>query len=157
MKNEEIKKIIEEMMQKMGVSFDAIEETFDEITNKNIFVIKTKESGLLIGENGDTFNALFMLIKRMVAKKSGNEEVLSTFAIDINDYHSSKVTKLKNQATIFANRAKDMKASIEMDPMSSYERLVIHSALSNDPNIATESIGEGSSRRIVIKYVKGIK
>jgi spoIIIJ-associated protein len=154
MKNDDIKKIIVEMIQKMGISFDSIEEIFDEITNKNIFVIKTKESGLLIGENGDTFNALFMLIKRMVAKKSGNEEILSTFAIDVNDYHSSKVAKLKNQASIFANRAKDMKVNIEMEPMSSYERLVIHATLSDDPNIATESIGEGASRRIVIKYVK---
>ena len=154
MKNDDIKKVIIEMIQKMGISFDSIEEIFDEITNKNIFVIKTKESGLLIGENGDTFNALFMLIKRMVAKKSGSEEILSTFAIDVNDYHSSKVAKLKNQASIFANRAKDMKVNIEMEPMSSYERLVIHATLSGDPNIATESIGEGTSRRIVIKYVK---
>ena len=154
MKNEDIKKIITETIQKMGIGFDSIEEVFDEITNKNIFVIKTKESGLLIGENGDTFNALFMLIKRMVTKKAGSEEILSTFAIDINDYHSSKVAKLKNQASIFANRAKDMKVNIEMEPMSSYERLVIHAALSGEPNITTESIGEGLSRRIVIKYIK---
>lgn len=142
------------MIQKMEVSFDSIDEVFDEITKKNIFVIRTKDSGLLIGENGETFNAFFMLVKRMVAKKAQNEEILSSFAIDINDYHSSKVIKLKNQANIFANRARDMKVNIEMDPMSSYERLIIHSALSDQPNIKTESIGEGLSRRIVIKYIK---
>jgi len=154
MTNEDIKKIITEIVQKMGISFDSIDEMFDEITNKKIFVIKTKESGLLIGEGGETFSALFMLVKRIIAKKAGSEEILSTFAIDINDYHSSKVVKLKNQASIFANRAKDMKVNIEMEPMSSYERLVIHAVLSNEPNIATESIGEGLSRRVVIKYIK---
>ncbi len=154
MTNEEIKKIIEEMVKGMGVSFDSIEETFDEITNKKIFVIKTKESGLLIGEDGETFNALFLLIKKMVAKKAGTEEIISTFAIDINDYHSSKILGLKNQAIMLANRAKDMKVDVEMEPMSSYERLVVHGVLTGQANIKTESVGEGLSRRIVIKYVK---
>jgi len=154
MKNEDIKKIIVEMVQKMGVSFDSVDEVFDNVTNKNIFVIKTKESGLLIGDDGETFNALFMLVKRMVAKAAKSEEILSTFAIDINDYHSSKVIKLKNQATIFANRARDMKTNVEMEPMSSYERLVVHASLSGQLNIITESMGEGAARRIVIKYIK---
>lgn len=154
MTNEEIKKIVGETIKNMGVSYDSIEETFDEITNKKIFVIKTKESGLLIGEDGETFNALFLLVKKMVAKKAGTEEIISTFAIDINDYHSSKILGLKNQAIMLANRAKDMKVDVEMEPMSSYERLVVHGVLTGQPNIKTESVGEGTARRIVIKYIK---
>ncbi len=78
------------------------------------------------------------------------------FAIDVNDYRSFQIEKLKIKAKMLANRAKDMKVSIEMEPMSSYERLIIHGALNGEANIATESIGEGRDRRIVIKYVEGI-
>ena len=62
------------------------------------------------------------------------------------------IERLKLKAKILANRARDMKANIEMDPMSSYERLIVHGILTNEPSVKTESTGEGRNRRIVIKY-----
>ena len=150
MKRENIKPLIESILKSMDIKYDSVLETEDSLTNKKLFIIKTPEQGLLIGDNGDTFNALSHLIRRIAGK--GLEE-MSDFAIDVNDYRSSMVEKLKITAGILANRARDMKIDVEMDPMSSYERLIIHGTLSDQPNIKTESIGEGRERRLIIRYV----
>ena len=150
-KEKNTKKLIEDILNNMGVRYDIVEETEDDTTQKKLFRIKSPESGLLIGDRGETFQALSHLIRRIASK--GLEE-MADFSIDVNDYRASMIERLKMTAGILANRARDMKTNVEMDPMSSYERLIIHSALSGQPNIKTESIGEGRDRRLVIKYVE---
>jgi spoIIIJ-associated protein len=145
------KKLIEEILNNMGIRYDIVEETEDPLTQKKIYRIKSPESGLLIGDRGETFQALSHLIRRIGSK---DQEEGADFSIDVNDYRSSMIDKLKMTANMLANRARDMKTNVEMDPMSSYERLIIHGTLSGQPNIKTESIGEGKDRRLVIKYVQ---
>ena len=145
------KKLIEEILVSMGIRYDIVEETEDSLTQKKLFIIKSPESGLLIGDRGETFQALSHLIRRIASK--GLEE-MADFSIDVNDYRASMIEKLKMKAGMLANRARDMKTDVEMEPMTSYERLIIHGALSGQPNIKTESIGEGRDRRLVIKYIK---
>ena len=147
-----VQTLVEEFIKNLGVRIDSVEIKEDELSKKPVFVIRSPDSGLLIGENGETLYALSHLIRRMVNKGKEMEEG-NEFSIDINDYRASMVERLKIKAGILANRARDMKANIEMDPMSSYERLIIHGALTDQPNIKTESIGEGRNRRVVIKYI----
>lgn len=151
-KETEIKSLIQDILQSMSLNFDSIETQIDPMTQNTVFIIKTGDSGLLIGDRGETFNAFSHLIKRIAEKRFGEDH--PDFFIDVNDYRSSLAEKLKLQAKMLASRARDMKANIEMDPMSSYERLVIHGTLSDEPNVKTESIGEGRNRRIVIKYIE---
>jgi len=152
MDNAKIKLLIEDLLKKIDVSFDSVDIVNDSFTGGVIFIIKTKESGLLIGERGETFQSLSHLIKKMVNK--GREDLPSQFAIDVNDYQSSMIEKIRSKANILANRARDLKSDVEMEPMSSYERLIVHGALTDQSNIKTESVGEGKDRRVVIKYIK---
>ena len=57
------------------------------------------------------------------------------------------------KALNIAEEARNLKTDILMDPMSSYERMVVHSTLAGTPDISTESIGEGRERRIKVKYL----
>lgn len=149
-KQKDTKKLIEEILSSMSIRYDIVEETNDPITQKKLFIIKSPDSSLLIGDSGETFQALSHLIRRISSK--GLEEG-ADFSIDVNDYRSSMVERLKVKAAVLANRARDMKTDVEMEPMSSYERLIIHNVLSGQPNIKTESIGQGKERKLVIKYV----
>ncbi|MFA6227390.1 MAG: R3H domain-containing nucleic acid-binding protein [Candidatus Paceibacterota bacterium] len=151
MDNIKIKTLIEGLLGQLGVKFDAVEIKEDGLTGRTVFIIKSSDSGLLIGERGETFQALSHLIKRMASK--GPEESSIQFAIDVNDYQSSMVDRLKLKAIMLANRAKDLKSDVEMEPMTAYERLVIHGALTGEANIKTESAGEGKDRRVIIKYI----
>lgn len=146
---QEIKSIIEELLDKMTISGEIEIVKNDECPQ---FIIRTQESGLLIGDNGQNFSALNYLIKRLVEEKlNKNNDEKIYFSIDVNDYQAKKTEELKNLAKMTAQRVKYFKKEIEMKPMTSYERRVIHSALTEDPDIITESVGEGADRRIVIK------
>ena len=52
-----------------------------------------------------------------------------------------------------SERARYFKSNVEVDPMSSFERRIVHEFLATASDLKTESIGFGPSRRVVIKYV----
>ncbi len=52
-----------------------------------------------------------------------------------------------------AEEARNLKTDILMEPMSSYERMVVHSTLAGIPDISTESVGLGKDRRLKVKYL----
>jgi len=70
----------------------------------------------------------------------------------VNGYHATHIRALESQALMLAERARTFKYDIEMSPMSSYDRLIVHSVLQGSPDVLTESQGEGKVRHIVIKY-----
>jgi spoIIIJ-associated protein len=53
---------------------------------------------------------------------------------------------------MMAERARSFQYDVELTPMNAYERLIVHTVLSDSPNVKTESSGEGRNRRVVIKY-----
>ena len=73
--------------------------------------------------------------------------------MDINGYQKKKIDNLKNMAHMMSERAKYFKSNIEIDPMPAFERRIIHMFLENEKDIKTESEGEGSNRRVVVKYI----
>ena len=145
MNSDQIQKIIEEILNKMGVDYSAVE--FGESEGRSRFLVRTSDSSLLIGVRGENLKALNYLVKRMLP-----EDQEAHFVVDVEDYFLQKVEKIKYAAKVSAERAKFLKEDVEMEPMSSYERMVVHSVLSDDPDISTESRGVGGSRRVVIKF-----
>jgi spoIIIJ-associated protein len=143
----EVKQAIEDILNRMDVIFEEIEVFKGLSSSGPRFIIKSRESGLLIGPKGEHLRALNHIIRKVVYKKSD----LARFTIDINNYREESLKKIRNQALALAEKAKILNQSLEMEPMSSYERMIIHSLFSQDPSITTESIGEKDKRRVVIK------
>lgn len=156
MSNDLIKKTIQEILEKLKVVYDEISVVENDKTGTPRFVIKTKESGMLIGPKGEHFMALNHVVKRIITKSLGDEESKIRFIVDINDYHEGVMNSIKNTAVILAERARSFKKDVHMDPMTSYERMMVHSALEGYPEIKTESEGFGKGRHIVIKFVSNI-
>lgn len=147
-----IKELIEDFLKKLTVDFD---DVLIEEENGNIrLAIKTNDSGVLIGSEGNNIKALNYLIKQMVRKHQDEEIKALSFYVDVNDYQAKNIERLKNLATETAKKSVVFKRDIEMEPMSSFERLIIHSALSEHQNIKTESAGEIPFRRVVIKFIE---
>ncbi|MEK7531264.1 MAG: R3H domain-containing nucleic acid-binding protein [Patescibacteria group bacterium] len=111
--------------------------------------ITTSESGLLIGNHGDTLSALNQLVKKIHEKELVEGVHLS---VDVNGYLARRVEALETEAKLLAERARTFRYDIEMSPMSSYERMVIHATLKDMPDIETMSHGEGKLRHIVVRY-----
>ncbi len=144
-----IKKILEDLLEKMTINaeIDIIEGE-----DHPQFVVRAQEAGILIGENGQRLSALSHLLKRIAENEftKNNLEKIQ-FSVDINDYQAKKNEELKNLARMSAQRVRYFKKEIELEPMTAYERRVIHAALTEYPDITTESIGESPNRRVVIK------
>jgi spoIIIJ-associated protein len=151
-KNSNIKKTIEEIMDKMGISYEEITIT-DEEGERTSFMVKTAESGRLIGTRGENISALNHVIKRIVGKDASPDDPKHNFYVDVNDYHKKITEEIKNKITILADRARSLKVNVELDPMSSYERMIVHTHFESVSDIETESKGLGKDRRVVIKYI----
>ncbi len=154
MDKEGTKKILEEVLEKMGIAWSEI--TVSEAGDTTRFCVKTEESNLLIGDKGSSLLALNSLVKKIAEKKSREtnkeeNEKETRFFVDVNDYREKKTEELKNKALMLAERARAFKTEVEMEPMSSYERMVVHSLFTDSPDIKTESRGEGRERRVIIK------
>ncbi|KKU26573.1 MAG: Jag protein [Candidatus Magasanikbacteria bacterium GW2011_GWA2_46_17] len=147
------KKIIEDTLKFMGVSFQTVEKVDSADSKHDRFMIRTEESALLIGSKGENLGALNYIVKRIVSKTLPPESE-AKFFIDVNEYHEKALESVKAKAKIMSERARSFKSDVELEPMSSYERMLIHSFLEGAPDIKTESRGEGATRRVVIKYVQ---
>jgi len=143
---EKIKEIIKTLLEKMGIGgeVDAYE------TAENLqFTIRTNEAGLLIGEGGQNLIALNHIAKRIGEKVLGEREF--PYSVDVNEYQKLKAEELKDLARMSAQRVRFFKKEITLDPMTSYERRIVHAALTTYPDIITESQGEEPNRSVVIK------
>ncbi len=147
-----VESILKELLDALGVTYSSVEKS--EIAGQEIYAIKTDDARTLIGMHGDTIHAIDMLVKKIYEKKNptpeGGEGPM--FLVDVNDYRSKQIKDLQTKALMMAERARSFQYDVELSPMSSYERLIIHTTLQSAPHVKTESQGEGRNRRVVIKY-----
>lgn len=136
----------------LAVVVTDISVEIDERIKSFRFVISTPDSALLIGERGDRLLALNHLMKRIVEHELKDENI--SFLIDVNNYQKRRIDDIRTKARMLAERARYFKSSVEMDPMSSYERMIVHAEFTEIPDIATESSGYGKDRHVVLKYTE---
>ncbi len=146
------KDVIQEMLKSMGIGFDTVEIISNPDSQHTRFAIRTPEPSLLIGTKGENLGALNYLIKKIVTKALAPDTEVKFF-IDVNDYHERALESVKAKAKVMSERARSFKVDIEMEPMTSYERMLVHSCLEGVSDVKTESVGEGPLRRVVIKYL----
>jgi len=152
-----ILKMLRDLLEVIGASYTDI--VTEDLAGQTIFSIKTADGRPLIGPHGDTIHAIDFLLKKMVEKAlaptttqpdSPAEE--PRFLVDVNDYRSKQIKDIQTKALMMAERARSFQYDVELSPMSSYERLIVHTTLQGAPHIKTESQGEGRNRRVVIRY-----
>lgn len=148
-KLEEIKNIAGEFFAKAGaLNFEirVIDGSDDSITIG--FLIDNPS--FFIGEKGRNIG-IFETVLRLIIKKKLKE--IPLFHLDINNYRSLRDGTLRELAKKAAHKARFYKREIILEPMTAYDRRIVHTELSTHPDIKTESTGEGEQRRVVIKYI----
>jgi len=116
--------------------------------------IKLEEPQILIGQQGQTLFDIQKLLRVILNRKlraSLGEGEAFYLNLDINDYKNNKIEYLKDLAKTLADQAVLTKEEKELSPMSSYERRIIHSELSQRTDVIAESRGDGFDRHIVIR------
>lgn len=111
-------------------------------------------AGVLIGRHGETLDALQYLSNLALSTKiEETGEKCEKISLDIEGYRARREETLKNLARRTAEKVKKYRKNIALDPMTPYERRIIHSALQGDARIMTASIGSDENRRVVVHYV----
>lgn len=163
MKNEEIKNLIQELIEKITIKIDNI-SIFEDNPQTTWFQVKVNEPHFFIDRDGEALRALNHLARLIVETRNptlypplgGGRVGEGSILIDINDFQKKKVDNVRAVAHMMSERARYFKSNIEVDPMSSFERRIIHEFLSEATDLKTESIGLGTKRRVVIKYIGSI-
>ncbi len=140
----DIEKFLKELTEKLpeGTTYSI------EIKEKCILVnINGEKIGNLIGYRGDVLYAIENILKAIANKKSENRVIVR---LDIENYKEKRVKALEEFANKKARIVEKTGKMITLEPMQAYERKIIHSALQNNPNVETRSIGQEPKRRIVI-------
>ena len=120
--------------------------------NKNILVdMDSADRGYLIGYRGEVLNSLQQLLNN-IANKDTDEK--TRVLLNIGGYKEKREKDLQNLADKIAGTVIKTKKSITLEPMTSYERKIIHTKLQENPKVFTHSIGEEPNRRLVVSLKK---
>ncbi|HEV3233723.1 MAG TPA: RNA-binding cell elongation regulator Jag/EloR [Candidatus Dormibacteraeota bacterium] len=139
--------VLVELLQRMGIEAEVEHRLEGHDEGPAIIDIRGEDLGLLIGWRGDTLRSLQLLVNTIVRQNMDEAEPV---VIDVERYRARREDSVRELARRAADRAKRNQERIGLDPMQAYERRAVHTALADDPDVSTESEGEGPDRRVVI-------
>lgn len=103
--------------------------------------------GILIGRRGETLRDLQFITRLILRRKLG---VWPNLVVDVEGYKDRRADVLGSLASRMADRVRQTGSPVVLEPMPAYERRIIHLTLSDDPDVYTESTGEGEARKVQI-------
>ena len=132
------------------VHFDADNSPIDEYEGDEgelILDITAPDLAVLIGRHGRTLESLQTLVSLLVSRKLGFRYPV---AVDVEGYKSRRHDKVISMAKSAASRAVSQNRTVNLPPMTAYERRLVHIALREDDRVDTHSEGADPERRVVI-------
>lgn len=120
--------------------------------NGAAFYLSGEGLGVVIGRRGETLDSLQYLTS--LSANSGNGYYKIT--LNIGDYRQKREQALKSLAHRISNQVLRTGRSRTLEPMNPYERRIIHTAIQEIKGVQSNSIGEGSGRRVVISSEKSV-
>ncbi len=124
-----------------------IDEGID-TANSLVFNITGDDLGILIGRRGQTLSCFQYIVRLIVGHQTKS---WAPIVIDVEGYKRRRYNTLQVFARDMAEQVKARKTTFTFEPMSAYERRIIHLALADETDIVTESMGQGEARRVVIQ------
>ncbi|MCA1838714.1 MAG: KH domain-containing protein, partial [Actinobacteria bacterium] len=109
--------------------------------------IKGADVGVLIGRKGQTWDATQELLRSVVQRQA---QTRVRTRLDIEGYRTRRKETLEKEAVELANRALE-EGEIELEPMSAFERKIVHDAVSGIEGVTSFSEGEEPRRRVILK------
>jgi spoIIIJ-associated protein len=112
-----------------------IEEMQNEAGNL-VLQIYTEESGRIIGRDGETLEAIQFLLNRLIQAK---DKDAAKVVVDCEHYRSMREDRIVQRVRELAERVRITGRALQLEPMNSYERRLVHNAFKDDPDVGTWS------------------
>lgn len=149
-KKKDIEIFIKDFIKKVAALM-SIEVDMEIIENEGIFnvTLVSDKNSILIGKDGKTLNSIQTLLRQSLRNHSPFNIKVN---VDVSNYKIKKMKNIDRLVREIAKEVKETKLNVSLDPMNSYERRLVHTIISEFPELETESIGEGKDRHVTIKY-----
>ena len=141
MNNQEIQNLIKELVEKITIPVRDITFSETESTDRpgmTMFSVEVNEPHFFLGRDGEGLSALNHLVRRMIETKNPTLLPLPNILVDVNGFQKKRIDNIHTIAHMMAERARYFKSSIEVDPMSAFERRIVHEFLANETDLKTE-------------------
>ena len=148
-RTERVESFIEGLLERMEIEADV---DISEGDGSIEVVLTGKDPGALIGRRGETLDAMQHLTNYVINRGGAGRVRVN---IDAENYRQRRNETLETLAAKTAGKVMKYRRNMTLDPMNAYERHVIHTALQNNENISTYSVGSEPNRRIVVAYSRG--
>lgn len=155
MNKTELENLIRDLVERLTVPVENI--TTSEDRGGTFVALEVREPHFFISREGEALHALNHLVHRMIEARADDrsterEPGAPGVIVDVNGFQKKRIEGIRAVAHMMSERARYFKSNIEIDPMSAFERRIVHEFLADAHDLETESIGAGRSRRVVIKY-----
>ena len=158
---ESLKSIEEENEEILAAAREFISKILDTLELENIVEMELDDNtlninvngdenrlGILIGKRGVTLDSIQYILNLLVNKKSSRYIRVN---LDSSGYREKRKETLINLANKMANKVTKTGRSVKLEPMNSYERKIIHTALQDYEGVLTHSEGKDPFRKVVIQ------
>lgn len=112
-------------------------------------LIETKDAGRLIGAGGQSLDGLQLIVNQMMSRKTPDN--YKRVILDVGGWRKQKEEELTASAKSWVNEVLEKGKDLELEPMSPWQRRIVHMVVSESDGVESESVGEGRDRHVVIK------
>lgn len=140
-----IQQTAEELLHLLGIEGSCEVSEADE--HMATVAIQAEETGMLIGYHGETLEALQLLVALASAKKSGE---FIRVSVEVGDYKKNREEWLRGLVEQTKDRVMQEGRAVALPNLKPWERRVVHLMLQDDPDVISESMGEGRERTLTI-------
>jgi len=140
------KKFLEDVLSFFGLNTDVYATAGDDDVIE-LHVPSTHLNGFLIGQRGETIRALQFMAGNALRN---NNFQYSRVHVDVADYKKQRADRVAEKAEEWVKKVKDSGEDMQLKPMNAADRRIVHKVAA-DAGLATESMGEGRDRHVVLK------
>jgi len=139
------KETLQQLLESLGFNATIEEHQFDDGL---LLDVKTEESGRLIGRQGQTLTDLQYLLNRLLFQKDTSAPKVM---VDVGGYRAQAREALVKKAKEAAEKVRRWGDVVELEPLSAFDRRIVHNALKDDPGVETHSVEvEGTNKKAVL-------
>jgi len=136
---------LEKLLELLGFPATVEEHALDEGL---LLDVKTDDSGRLIGRQGQTLSDLQYITNRLLFQQDQNAPKVM---VDVGNYRAQAREALVKKARDAAEKVRRWGDVVELEPLSSFDRRIIHHALKDDPDIETQSVEvDGTDKKAML-------
>ncbi len=139
------KEILSKILDTLGFSATVEEHHLDDGL---LLDVKNDDPGRLIGRQGQTLSDLQYIVNRLLFQQ---DETAPKVTVDVGGYRAQEKQKLVKKAQEAAEKVRRWGDVVELEPLSAFDRRIIHQALKDDPTIETHSVEvEGTEKKAIL-------